>query len=200
MGESEFIEEYLIEHGVIQKALPEAEESRVEEPSKHSFMDKYPTQKSKEEVDFEKIIKETKIFYVINGVKYKLPYIVYQYSLRMEKSGKPLSLEKQNNGDYILSVDDKNPHDKYEMLSGLLNIIGLNVMGCINGYLEDIENEQLQDRKNGICEKIYYREYYAKKLVTENNIDKANTLLIQSIEDILKFEQEIIRMEQQEER
>ena len=44
VGEDDFIEEYLVENGLKQKALPEPKL-----PKKYNFMDKYPTKKSEEE-------------------------------------------------------------------------------------------------------------------------------------------------------
>jgi len=195
IGETDFIEDYLVENGLKQKALPEPSTSK-----KHSFMDQYPTEKSEEELAYEKANIQPKIYYRINGTEYELPSAFYQYSVRMANMDKFLPLEELENGNYILVDDKMKPHDKFDMLSSMLDITSTSAMGWINEYLLDLKDEQLEERKNSLCRKLGFHEYTAKKLSTEGKVDKANTILTSSIEEMLKFEQELLQSEQEESR
>ena len=192
IGETDFIEDYLAENGLKQKALPNPETLQ-----KHSFMKQYPIEKSEEELAYEKANKQPKIYYRINDKKYELPSAFYQYAIRMANMDKLLPLEEQSSGNYILVDDKMNPNDKYNMLSDILDIISKNSMGWINEYLLDLKNEQLEEQKNSLCRKIDFREYSAKKLCSEGKSNKANTILTGCIEDMLKFEQELLQSERE---
>ncbi len=63
-----FIEDYLVEKGLKQKALPKPEKTK-----RHSFTEQYTTKKSEEELAYEKANKQPKIYYRINGTEYELP-------------------------------------------------------------------------------------------------------------------------------
>lgn len=164
-------------------------------------MEQYPTEKSEEELAYEKANIQPKIYYRINGTEYELPSAFYQYSVRMANMDKFLPLEELGNGNYILIDDKMKPHDKFDMLSSMLDITSTSVMGWINEYLLDLKkDEELEERKNSLCRKLGFHEYTAKKLSKEGKVDKANTILTSSIEEMLKFEQELLQSEQEETR
>ena len=195
IGETDFIEDYLVENGLKQKVLPKPEKTK-----KHSFMEQYSAEKSQEEVAYERANIQPKIYYRINGTEYELPSSFYQYSVRMANMDKFLPLEELENGNYILVDDKMKPHDKFDMLTSMLDITSTSAMGWINEYLLDLKDEQLEERKNSLCRKLGFHEYAAKKLSTEGKVDKANTILTSSIEEMLKFEQELLQSEQEEAR
>lgn len=192
MGESDFIEDYLAQNGLIQKKV-----SEPDTPKKDSFMEKSPVEESTEKIVNEKTNKQPKIYYRINDKNYELPSSFYQYAINMANMDKFLPLEEQEDGNYILVDNKMNPNDKYNMLSSMVDIISTNVMGWINEYLLDLKNEQLENRKNNLCRKINQHEYIAKKLYAEGNAAKANEILTGCIEYILNFEQVILQAEQE---
>lgn len=73
IGETDFIEDYLVENGLKQKALPEPETSK-----KHNFMEQYSTEKSEEELAYEQATQKKTMYYEIDGVKYELPIMFSQ--------------------------------------------------------------------------------------------------------------------------
>ena len=190
LGEDEFVEEYLIEHGLKQQALPESTATK-----KHNFMEQYPTEKSEEEIAYEKTNIQPKIYYKINDTEYELPYT---FAIRMQNMDKMLPLEEQSNGKYVIIDDKMNPYDKYDMLKNMLDITSMYAMSWINVYISQVNDEKLDERAKKLCRKIDLHEYFTKQLVTEGKVDKANTILTRRIEDMLKFEQELLQSEQEE--
>lgn len=181
-----FIENYLTKNGVKTKTLPEHSDHQ-----KHSFMEQYPTKKSEEEIAYEHGNITPKIFYKINDVEYELPHDFYEYALNMAHQGKIIPLEEKEPENYIISDDEMNSYDKYHMLKKMLNITSNDFMGWLNEYLSQIENQKLKDRKNELSRKIKLSNNTIEKLYSMNDIDIANSILTQRIEDVLKFKQEL---------
>ena len=93
-----------------------------------------------------------------------------------------------------------NPYDKYDMLKNMLDITSMHAMSWINEYISQVNDEKLDERAKSLCRKIDLHEYFTKQLVSKGKVDKANTVLTRRIEDMLKFEQELLQSEQEEAR
>lgn len=163
-------------------------------------MEQYPTEKSEEEIAYEKANIQPKIYYRINDTEYELPITFNQYAIRMQNMDKMLPLEEQSNGKYVIVDDKMNPYDKYDMLKNMLDITSMHAMSWINEYISQVNDEKLDERAKSLCRKIDLHEHFTKQLVSEGKVDKANTILTRRIEDMLKFEQELLQSEQEEAR
>ncbi len=186
-----FIEQYLIDNGLKQKALPEAEETK-----QHSFMDKYPTEKTAEEVAYEQASQRPEIYYKIGNDIYKVPFLFTNWCLNAIENGKdsPVPLRTNDERAYFIQDDKMQPEDKYNMLKRLLD----NSLTEIGQDLAMLEVESSPDAPfPTLCRQASYIEYIAKKLQESGKIKEAIPKLERMNEKIFKYNRERLEQEQE---
>ena len=181
IGEQDFIEDYLVENGLKQKALPEPESNK-----KHNFMDKYPTEKSEEEKTYEQENKRKIMYYEIEGKKYELPFIFSnEYLEKAKDDDKTLSTEDGTN--YTINIKEMTPEDRNITLKRMIEL-SLNQIGQEVYMTAEINsNTPLKQSFPELTRKASYNDYIVKKLYTEGKVEEANTRLEKMVEKILQF-------------
>lgn len=194
VGESDFIEDYLVEHGLKQKALPEPET-----PKKHSFMEQYPTEKSEEELAYEKANTETKFYYRIGDKEYELPPKFAQYVSNQNNLNDDIviPLEDRGNGKYVVLDDGMEGYRKTEMLTYLID-------SSIKEQAFDLEfnepDEDVHEEFAKMSRMASAKKWLADKLIAEGKEDEANEGLKKKLGEILQFRDNRLKSEQETER
>ena len=189
VGEADFIEDYLVENGLKQKMLPSSEP-----PKKHSFMEKYSTVKTEEELSYERETQEKAMYYEIDGVKYKIPFLFsYKYFEQMEKGDFNLDFPLTTNDGihYVIKSNAMAPEAKHNMLKKLIDS-SLSQIGE-ETYIISAQspNTELKESFPKLTRQASMNDYYVKKLYSEGNIEEANSKLERMVGKILQFYDEM---------
>lgn len=198
IGETDFIEDYLVENGLKQKALPEPETSK-----KHNFMEQYPTEKSEEELAYEQAIQKKTMYYEIDGVKYELPIMFSQKYFEQMKSGDvdlDIPLRTNDGINYIIAVQGMKPENKYDMLKRMTDLSLSQISEEAYMIAQANPDTELQDTVPLLCRQSSHVDYAAKKLYSDGKIEEANGKLEQMVEKVLKLYQDMSKSEQEAER
>lgn len=187
LGKEEFVQEYLKANGLKQRALPEPQK-------RHAFMDQYPTEKSEE----EKKNQEKSMYYVIDGVRYKLPITVSTMYFEQMKRGKidadnfPILIS--NDGiNYTIDAKAMDPQRKNRVLEHITNCSILYIGELAYEFSDgNIETEPLKSYSK-LGKKSNYVDYLVKKLNTDGKTDDANVKLEKMLREALEFNQEMLK-------
>jgi len=189
VGESDFIEDYLIENGLKQKALPSPQISRRQE-----FISQYPTEKSDAELAYEQANTKPEMYYKIEGVLYKIPSIYQHLYLEKIKNGElSIPLEDKGNNRYVILDDKMAPEDKYSMLNRIIDVSLSQIGEEVYAITEDLPESELRDTFPALCRKASYIDYVSKKLYSEGKVEDANVKLEKIISRTLKFHQDMYK-------
>ena len=196
IGETDFIEDYLVENGLKQKVLPEPEKTK-----KHSFMEQYTTEKSEEELAYEKATKkqEPEVYYKIGDTAYKTSFLFTDWCFKEINNGKdsPVPLTTNDEKAYFIQEDKMQPEDKYNMLKKLIDT-SLTQMTMV---LADTDEKYGPDSPfPTLCRQASYIDYAAKKLHESGKIEEAITKLEKMNEKIFKYYDKLLQSEQEESR
>lgn len=200
MGEADFIEEYLIQNGLKEKALPEPEISK-----KTDFMDQYPTEKSQEEIAYENATREKKMYYEIDGVKYELPYMFSHIYFEQMKRGDfksnnfpPLTTNDEVN--YIINPEKMTPENKYTMLKRMIDMSLSQISEETYMIAQAKPATELKESLPRLTRQASYIEYAVKKIYSEGKVEEANSKLEKMAKKIFEFYKEMSKDEQEETR
>ncbi len=183
-----FIEQYLVENGLMQKALPEAK------PNNHDFIEKYPTQEPSKEIPHEQTTQIPEIYYKIGNDFYKTSFAFsFWYFDSINNGLDPhINLRTNDGKSYFIEYDKMQSEDKYNMLNRLINT-SLNDIGQ---YLAQSDVESgFNAHFSNICNQASYMDYIAKNLYAKGNIDEAVTKLETMTERIFKYKRDEIEQE-----
>lgn len=189
---NKFIEQYLIQNGLKQKTLPEAEQAK-----RHSFMDKYSTEKTEEEIAYEQASQKSEIYYKIGNDIYKVPFLFENWCFNEIEKGKdsPIPLRTNDGKSYFIQDDTMQPDDRYTMLKRLID----NSLTEIGQDLAMLEVESSPDAPfPTLCRQASYIDYIAKKLQESGRIEEAIQKLEKMTEKIFKYNQERLKQEQED--
>ena len=193
IGESDFVEDYLVKNGLKQKSLPK--------PKKHSFMDKYPVEKTEEEKAYEQSRQMKTMYYEIDGEKYEIPLIFSnKYLNQMQKEDFDLSFKLITNDEvnYVMKTEDMKPEDKYSMLMEMLDI-SLSQMGEETYMIAMAKPDtELKETFPRLTRQLSRGESNAKKSYAEGKVEEANSILEKMAADMLKFYKEMSKDEEEE--
>lgn len=192
VGEADFIEDYLVENGLKQKALLEPEVTR-----KHSFMEKYPTKKSEEELAYEKDNSKTKIYYKIGDIEYELPSQFLEYATAQDLLDNIIPLGDKDNGKYVLEDSKIRSDKRREMLKYLMDL-SLREMKFKLEFNEP--DEDVLENFSHLSRMTSAKEWLADRQALEGKEDEATNGLKEKLGEILKFRDEWNKSQQQEER
>ena len=192
VGKDDFIEDYLIKNGLKQKALPEPETSK-----KHSFMEKYPIEKSKEELAYEKANLKPEVYYKIGDMTYKTSFLFANWCFREINEGKdsPVPLTTNNGRDYIIQTEGMKPEKKYIMLNKLIST-SLDGIGMDLAALG--EQSSPDAAFPSLCRLASRVSRNSKKLYESGEIEEAITKLEKMTEKIFRYNKERLQQEQTE--
>lgn len=196
IGEADFIEDYLVENGLKQKALPEPEVSK-----KHSFIEQYPIEKSEEELSYEQATQKKTMYYEIEGIKYEVPSIFsHKYFEQMKNGNVDLDFQLTTNDgiNYVIKTQDMTPKAKNNMLKRMIDL-SLSQIGE-EAYMiaEGNPNTELKESFPKLTRQASYNDYVANKLYSEGKFKEANSRLEKMTGKILKFYQDMSKSEQEE--
>lgn len=200
VGKDDFIEDYLVENGLKQKALPEPEKTK-----RHSFMEQYPTEKSESELAYEKARSEKKIYYEIDGVKYEMPYrFSHIYFEQMQngdfESNNFPALTTNDEINYIINTQKMTPENLNGMLKRMIDMSLLEI-GEHTYAISTINPEtELQETFPRLTRQASYNDYVAKKVFEEGKVEEANAKLEKMAKKILEFYQDMMSRDEQAER
>ena len=200
VGKDDFIEDYLVENGLKQKALPEQETLK-----KHNFMDKYPTEKSVEELAYEKSRSEKKIYYEIDGVKYEIPYRFSHIYFEQMQNGDFASnnfpaLTTNDEINYIINTQEMTPENLNGMLRRMIDM-SLSEIGEHTYAISTINPEtELQETFPRLTRQASYNDYVAKRVFKEGKVEEANAKLEKMAKKILEFYQDMMSKDDYSER
>lgn len=197
IGESDFIEDYLVQNGLKQKALPEPQISK-----RQNFIDKYPTEKSPEEIAFEKSKVEDEIYYRLGDKEYKLPIECLRFVSNLNMTENiDIPFENNGKGRYTILDGKMKPDQKVQMLTYFNNSLvqQLRIYFEYPEVGEETYNYVLRlPMKNRLVEKK------VEKLAIEGKFDEAYDLLNSRIQKMAEFRDNNLEaekgQEQQEER
>lgn len=200
IGEADFIEEYLIQNGLKEKALPEPEVSK-----KHNFMDQYSTEKSEQEIAYENATREKKMYYEIDGVKYELPYMFSHIYFEQMKSGDfksnnfpPLTTKDEVN--YIINPEKMTPENKYTMLKRMIDMSLSQISEETYMIAQAKPETELKESLPRLTRQASYNDYAVKKIYSEGKVEEANSKLEKMAKKIFEFYKEMSKDEQEETR
>ena len=200
IGEADFIEEYLIQNGLKEKALPEPEISK-----KHNFMDQYSTEKSEQEIAYENATREKKMYYEIDGVKYELPYMFSHIYFEQMKSGDfksnnfpPLTTNDEVN--YIINPEKMTPENKYTMLKRMIDMSLSQISEETYMIAQAKPETELKESLPRLTRQASYNDYAVKKIYSEGKVEEANSKLEKMAKKIFEFYKEMSKDEQEETR
>ena len=200
VGKDDFIEEYLVENGLKQKALPKPEETK-----RHNFMEQYPTEKSEEELAYEKARSEKKIYYEIDGVKYEMPYRFSHFYFKQMQNGDFESnnfpaLTTTDEINYIINTQKMTPENLNGLLKRMIDM-SLTEIGEHTYALSTIDPEtELQETFPRLTRQASYNDYAAKKIFEEGKVEEANSKLEKMVKKVLEFYQDMMSRDEQSER
>lgn len=192
VGEADFIEDYLVENGLKQKALPEPET-----PKKHNFMEQYPTEKSEEELAYEKANTKTRIYYRIGDVEYELPSQFLEYAKTQDLLDSISPLEDKDNGKYILTDDEIRPDRRRNMLQYLMDLSLREIKFNLEFYEPD---EDVLEDFSRLSRMTSAKKWLSDKQVMEGKEDEATEGLKKKLGEILKFRDDWEKSQQEEQR
>ncbi len=198
IGEADFIEDYLVENGLKQKALPEPDNSR-----KHSFMEKYPVEKSKGELDYEQVTQKKTMYYEIDGIKYEVPLMFSQKYFEQMQSGDvdlDFPLTTNDGINYVIKTREMTQEDKHNMLKRMIDASLSQIGEETYMIVEGNPNTELKESFPKLTRQASYNDYVADKLYSEGKIKEANSRLEKMTGKILKFYQDMSKSEQEEAR
>lgn len=196
IGEADFIEDYLVENGLKQKALPEPSASK-----KHSFMEQYPVEKSGEEKAYEQATQKKTMYYEIGGIKYEVPLMFSQKYFEQMKSGDvdlDFPLTTNDGINYVIKTSEMAPDAKYNMLKRMIDLSLTQIGEETYMIAEANPNTELKESFPKLTRQASYNEYAVKKLYSEGKIEEANIRLEEMTGKVLKFYQDMSRSEQEE--
>lgn len=145
----------------------------------------------KKEIVTAKDIDNGEIYYTIGNKEHRIPAIKY-YLEDVQEKGIIIPLEKRNNGNYIIVDNEMSIEHKYDMLRNMLDRVLMHVTVLINQMLEDVPNQELNERKNKLCRTAEIIDYVAKKRYSENKIEEANEKLTNKIKEVLELHEELL--------
>lgn len=193
VGESDFIEDYLVEHGLKQKALPESETTK-----KHSFMEQYPTEKSDEELAYEKANTEPEFYYKIGDKEYELPSKFVQYVLNKKINDDiVIPLEDRGNEKYVVSDEGMEGYKKTKMLTYLIDS---SIMVQAYDFECDEPDKDTYEKFAAIARSASTRIWLANKSISEGKEDKVNEELKKKLGEILQFREDRLKSKKEEAR
>ncbi len=193
VGESDFIEDYLVENGLKQKALPEPEKTK-----KHNFIEQYPTEKSAEELAYEKANQIPEVYYKIGDTIYKTPFSFTDWCFREKNNGKdtPVPLTTNDEKAYFIQTEKMQPEDKYNMLNKLI-YTSLSETSMNLAMLD--EKSSPDDPFPTLCRKASFIDHISKKLYESGKIEESIQKLEKMTEQIFQYNQERLKKEQEQE-
>ncbi len=192
VGESDFIEDYLVENGLKQKTLPEPKA-----PKKHNFMEQYSTEKSAEELAYEKANQKPEVYYKIGDTIYKTSFLFTDWCFREINNDKksPVPLTTNDERAYFIQTEKMQPEDKYNMLNKLIDT-SLSEIGMDLAMLDEKSSPDAPFPT--LCRQASYIDYIAKKLYQSGKIEEAVLKLEKMTERIFQYNQERLKKEQEE--
>ena len=195
-----FIENYLFENGLKQKALPEPKETK-----KHSFIEQYPIEKSEEELAYEKARSNKKMYYEIDGIKYKMPYsFSCIYFEQMQKgdfeSNNFPALTTNDEMNYIINPQKMTPENLNGMLKRMIDM-SLSEIGEHTYMISTVNPEtELQETFPRLTRQALYNDYAAKMAFEEGKVEEANVKLEKMAKKILEFYKDIMSKDDKSDR
>lgn len=170
------------------KRLPETIETTKEQ---QSFMDKYPTVKTPEQLKRESKKGDLEVYYNINGEDYEIPGF-QRYMRFMKEKGIKVLLQKMEEGKYNIKDDVMTEEEIYKMLRFMLKYSGYHILVPINQFFSEGKYEKERERKDEICKSMDYNEFFAEKQYLNGNITVANDMLKKEMIRLLKYNKEYI--------
>ena len=166
------------------------------ETKRHSFMDKYPIQRSPEQIARDSASQKRSMYYELEGTKYKIPdtfTFSYFEQLYNNKDANYISLSTQDGVNYLIQQDMMTPENTNKMLRSILDL-SLNEIGQHLSIINDVSPEAkvLEDfeplsRKAGACLDI------AEQRNQKGEIGKSNELLEKITPEVLGFYQDLMK-------
>lgn len=190
VGESDFIEDYLVQNGLKQKVLPEASKE-------HGFMEQYPVEKLEKEKATKK--PEPEVYYKIGDTVYKTSFLFRNWCFKEINNGKdsPIPLRTNDEKAYFIQDDKMQPEDKYNMLNKLIDT-SLDEMAMV--LRDKDKNDGPESPFSILCRQASYIDYIAKKLHKNGKIEEAILKLEKMTENIFKYYDKILQSEKEEAR
>lgn len=196
IGETDFIEDYLVENGLKHKVLPKPKISK-----KHSFMEQYPVEKSEEELAYEKATQNQTMYYEIDGLKYQIPLTFsHKYFEQMKNGDFELDFPLTTNDgiNYIINTKVMSPEAKYNMLKRMIDLSLAQMSEETYMIAQGNPNTELKESFPKLTRQASYNDYVVNKLYSEGKIEDANSSLEKMAGKILKFYQDMSKGSQEE--
>ncbi len=171
ISKENFIENYLIENGLKQKALPASKKAREE------FAKQY-----------EKMPRT--MYYEVDGEKYQIPrFFSENYFEQLEKGENDFTMNLTTNDsrNYIVEPQEMSIEDKYKMFKKLIDN-SLSQIGEETYMIASVDkNSKLKEDFPRLTRQASRNDYVAEKLRGEGKVEEANSKLEEMVVSALKF-------------
>ena len=192
VGKDDFIEEFLIKKGLKQKKLPEV----IDEKNEHSFMDQYSTEKSEDELSYERAHNLPIVYYKIGEKTYKSPlgFALWCVESKDKEDSPKMPMETTDGKTFLIETDKMSPEDKFLAHRKIIN----NMLDTMGAILAMSDEEVGPDSPfPTICRKAHMVDFTARQLRENGQIEEAVLRLETMVDKVFEFDAEENHKEKQ---
>ncbi len=189
ISKENFIENYLIENGLKQKALPTPKEARGKLAERYEY-------------SLEGYKMPRTMYYEVDGEKYQIPrFFSENYFEQLEKGENDFTMNLTTNDsrNYIVELQEMSIEDRYKMFKKLIDN-SLTQIGEETYMIASVDkNSQLKEDFPRLTRQTSRNDYVAEKLRGEGKFEEANSKLENMVVSVLKFYDEMSKGDKEDE-